>query len=176
MWVDSWVCPPVLCPPACPPLPFTPREDRPRFRPEGKQTGARSAEGFPIGFHPVPSAMERFNRSGIACCTQRVLPGCLDYCIVRQFPARPIRSRPGVSWRGISICPRCLVCCPPRPDIPMPHRLKYSSSDLLFFKQMIDQSISFFNKDTCLLTGLLTITVFSLNRICTVIDHIWHRI
>ena len=54
MWVDSWVCPPVLCPPARPPLPFTPREDRPRFRPEGKQTGARSAEGFPVGFDPRP--------------------------------------------------------------------------------------------------------------------------
>ena len=47
---------------------------------------------------------------------------------------------------------------------------------LLFFKQMIDQSISFFYKDTCLLTGFLIITVFSLNQLCTVIDHIRHRV
>ena len=29
-------------------------EDRPRFSPEGKQTEARSAEGFPVGFDPRP--------------------------------------------------------------------------------------------------------------------------
>ena len=98
MWVDSWVCPPVLCPPARPPLPFTPREDRPRFRPEGKQTGARSAEGFPIGFDPRPGHdVNRLFRSILlnhfaffVDCFITVFSPCLS--VSRNTIVRPICS------------------------------------------------------------------------------------